>query len=61
MEKESCVFYFFNNDIKIPKKKAIHKMILNNFYINYNLPKSCVHNLIKEKIFVYNNWILKNN
>jgi hypothetical protein len=37
MEKESCVFYFFNNDIKIPKKKAIHKMILNNFYITNEL------------------------
>ena len=34
MEKEGCVFYFFNNDIKIPKKKKpIHKMTLNNFYI----------------------------
>lgn len=32
-----------------------------NFYTNYNLPKSGVHNLIKEKIFVYNNWMLKKN
>lgn len=32
-----------------------------NFYTNYNLSKSSVHKLIKEKIFVYNNWMLKKN
>ena len=34
MENESCVYYFFNDVVKIQKKKkAIHKMTLINFYI----------------------------
>ena len=33
MEKEGCVFYFFNDSVKkIKRKKAIHKVVKNNFF-----------------------------
>jgi hypothetical protein len=34
MEKDSCVYYFFNDSVKRRKRhKAIHKVVLNNFYV----------------------------
>ena len=34
MEKEGCVFYFFSEPVKKrKKKKAVHKVCLNNFYL----------------------------
>ena len=33
MEKDTCVFYFFNDSVnKIKKKKPIHKLVINNFF-----------------------------
>ena len=38
MEREKCVFYFFNEPAKKRKrKKAIHKVVLNNFYLTNEL------------------------
>ena len=38
MEKEGCVFYFFNEPVKKRKrKKNVHKVCLNNFYLTNEL------------------------